>query len=228
MSKYEIDPLEVLRYLGGGKNPPAALMAQIEAVSREFQSGLTPRYVYQDYPPLFEAEGILLEGTSIRLQGQAIAQHLQGAVRVCVLAVTLGAEAERRLMRWQMTSLEKAAIADAAGSALTEAVADRCSEEIAAHARALNLHAGTRFSPGYGDLPLDVQPILLRALNAERRIGLTATVGNILLPRKSITALVGLFPTPRRAGSGCAGCNLYKNCVYRREGTHCAESIASK
>ena len=76
-----------------------------------------------------------------------------------------------------------------------------------AEAAARGLRTNFRFSPGFGDLPLAVQPAFLAALDAPRRIGLAATAGNLLVPTKSVTAVVGLFegePSSASARSTCA------------------------
>lgn len=39
-----------------------------------------------------------------------------------------------------------------------------------------------RFSPGYGDLPLALQPEILQLLDAQKRLGLTVTPEHILIP----------------------------------------------
>ena len=79
-----------------------------------------------------------------------------------------------------------------------------------------------RFSPGYGDLPLDLQPALCAALDAQRRLGLTVTDSLLLNPVKSVTAVIGLSPTPQPARiRGCGYCNFRENCQFRKEGTTC-------
>ena len=79
-----------------------------------------------------------------------------------------------------------------------------------------------RFSPGYGDLPITIQREFVRVTDAEKRIGLTVNEGGILLPRKSVTAIIGLSkePIPKQR-RGCAYCNMNKTCQFRKGGTHC-------
>ena len=49
-----------------------------------------------------------------------------------------------------------------------------------------------RYSPGYGDLPLAFQQDLFRALDCERRLGLTLTDSLLMVPSKSVTAIIGM------------------------------------
>ena len=113
-----------------------------------------------------------------------------------------------------------AVLLDALGSSFVEAGCDGTEEEISARFPAL--HRTDRFSPGYGDLPLDLQPALCAALDAQRRLGLTVTDSLLLNPVKSVTAVIGLSPTPQPARiRGCGYCNFRENCQFRKEGTTC-------
>ena len=83
-----------------------------------------------------------------------------------------------------------------------------------------------RFSPGYGDLPLDVQPEVCAALDASRRLGLYVTGSLLLNPMKSVTAVIGLSDRPQAARiRGCAYCRLREDCPYRKGGTCCGEGM---
>ena len=46
-----------------------------------------------------------------------------------------------------------------------------------------------RRSPGYGELPLSLSREILRRLDATRRIGVSITDADLLVPSKSVTAL---------------------------------------
>ena len=49
-----------------------------------------------------------------------------------------------------------------------------------------------RFSPGYGDLPLEFQREIFRALDVPRRIGVSLGSSCLMSPSKSVTAIVGI------------------------------------
>ena len=76
---------------------------------------------------------------------------------------------------------------DAVGSALAESVCDEAEKMIKRNSK-----CRPRFSPGYGDFPLSVQRDVLSLVNAERLVGITLTDTNLMLPQKSITAVVGI------------------------------------
>ena len=51
----------------------------------------------------------------------------------------------------------------------------------------------SRFSPGYGDLNMNVTEDIIAILNAAKRIGLSVTKSLMMTPIKSVTAIIGLF-----------------------------------
>ncbi len=116
--------------------------------------------------------------------------------------------------------MEKALVADSLASAAVEQVCEAAEEEIRA---AIGNYGYTwRFSPGYGDFPLDIQGEFLNALDAPKRIGVNVTDSLILIPRKSVTAVMGVseneIPKSRR---GCGNCKMKETCPYRKNYGHC-------
>ena len=80
-----------------------------------------------------------------------------------------------------------------------------------------------RYSPGYGDWPIAVQPLLAAALDTARRAGLCVTDSDLMTPRKSITAVLGVSDHPVKGHlAGCGHCVLRTRCEYRKRGITCA------
>ena len=223
MSEYSIPRAEVLRYLGHrGQELTPELDRRIDELMGRCLAAATPRMCTAEYPVEATEAGGRLVGTGLCLTGADIARHLEGARACALMGVTLGAAVEREILLLERRSMTDAVVFDAACTALVECVADRCESEIVGGARARGLYTNFRFSPGYGDLPLELQREFLAVLEASRRIGLTATETSLLLPRKSVTAVVGLFERPQRSSKrGCESCNLRESCVLRRRGTPC-------
>ena len=74
-----------------------------------------------------------------------------------------------------------------------------------------------------GDLSPEYNSELLSALNASKAIGLSTTAANMLVPTKSVTAVIGVSSTPDHRFSGCGtslGCSACSktDCSFRREG----------
>lgn len=198
---------EALRYLGV-KTPDASLRAQIMSLAEEVTSRITPR-----------SSWVLTEKSRLNLPGEMTQRMLADCRQCAVLACTLGTEFDLWVRREQMRDMARAAMLDALGSAYIEAACDAAEDTI--RARLPGMYLTDRFSPGYGDLPLAVQPDLL-ALAGGSRIGVTLTDALLLNPQKSVTAIVGVADRPQMARiRGCAYCALNQTCPYRKAGTTC-------
>ena len=80
-----------------------------------------------------------------------------------------------------------------------------------------------RFSPGYGDWDIAVQPLVAAALDTVRKAGLCVTDTNLMTPRKSVTAILGVSGHPVKGRlAGCGHCVLRTRCEYRKRGKTCA------
>ena len=150
----------------------------------------------------FELEGeidesapvVRLVGTALELPGHSIARFLDGASQAAVLAVTVGMSLERELRMTSVADPVFGVALDAAATTAVEEAADALSARIRDWAAEQGFRAGGRFSPGYGDLPLEVQPQLLATLDAQRRLGITLSASLLMTPTKSVTAVMGLYP----------------------------------
>ena len=209
---------ETLRYLGVQGDAPASLRAQAEALAQELTARVTPRFIWRPLPLRRTGDALLLG--SMPLPGQSAARMLADCQQAVILLCTLGAEFDLWLRRLQARDLSAAAVLDALGSAYVEAACDAAEAEIGS--RYPTMYLTDRFSPGYGDLPLSLHPALLAAAEA-RRIGLTCTDTHLMLPQKSVSALIGLADKPQAARiRGCAHCRISKTCPYRKAGITCA------
>ena len=164
---------------------------------------------------------VYLAEAGLLLTGADISRHLTGCGRVILLAATLSAAADRLIRQAQVYGMADALVVDALCVAAIEQACDAAEAEIFAAAHAP--YRTWRFSPGYGDLPITLQSGILHALNAQRRIGLTVTPSSLLIPSKSVTAIIGISdsPTTQIGKQGCASCNMRGRCAFSKSGTSC-------
>ena len=203
----ELNMQEALRYLGA-QSPDAALLTGLTALAEELQSRITPRFTWA-----------LTDTAELALPGQLAQRMLADCPRSAVLVCTLGAEFDRWMRQLSARDMARAVMLDALGSVYVEAGCDAAEDAI--RARFPGKHLTDRFSPGYGDLPLDVQPRLLASAGAGR-IGVAVTDTLMMTPQKSVSAIVGIADAPQPARvRGCAHCALNKTCPYRKAGTTC-------
>ena len=220
----ELNPIskaEAARYMGVKGVPDSAVSALLDEAEKVVRSRVRPKYVYLETSAELTDEGIILGAVSEPLTGEAIKRHMEGCTRAVLLAATLSQEADKLIRQAAVDNMAYSLALDCICSAAIEQVCDRAEEEIfAAHPVP---YRTWRFSPGYGDLPITLQRPLLLSLNAQRRIGLTVTDSSLLIPSKSVTAIIGISGAPvKRGGRGCAVCNMRENCAYRSAGTKCS------
>ena len=203
---------EALRYLGyRGSAPDEATAGLLDKGYAELRKTAEPRNItaVKDKSDIAHL-----------LSGNDIAKHLSRSERVIIFAVTLGSGTDRLIRTAEITNMAYALILDALASAMVEESCNALEAEL--HAKIPGFFTW-RFSPGYGDYPLDVQSGIIRLLEADKRIGLTVTESDILIPRKSVTALIGVSDSEQEKGQrGCATCNLRETCNFRSAGTTCA------
>ena len=117
------------------------------------------------------------------------------------MAVTLGTRSEMLLRREYALSPTDGLIADACASSMVEQAADALNGIIDEQATAHDAVATWRFSPGYGDLPLSCQRDVLRLSGADKALGLRVNEADLLVPAKSIAAVIGLARNGETLGS---------------------------
>ena len=186
------DRQEILRYLGyKNQLPDAEAESCISRCLEELGAASEPRSVCRCFP-LTRTEGRLTIA-GIPFVGRSLERHLASCREAVLFAATLGIGTDRLIARAQVRDLRDALVLQACAAAMIEAYCDEIDRQIQAEAKSRNLQTKRRFSPGYGDLELSVQRDLCRVLDTERQIGLTLTESCMMVPVKSVTAIVGLF-----------------------------------
>jgi hypothetical protein len=155
---------------------------------------------------------LLLDGGA--LSGPLVARHLGKAERLAVVVCTVGPELEeeasRLLLEDPALSLGLDGLANAAVDLLAVQVCARLGEQAAEQ----GLQASTPISPGADEWPVGVgQPELFDLLDASQ-IGVRLTESCLMLPRKSVSFVVG-FGQDVGQGLPCELCSLKDTCRYR-------------
>lgn len=195
----EIDPHEVLRYLGYKKELVTAEdIAQVQALLPEARAAIKAAACWGR----FEVE--LLEEGKIRFPyGQAVSRDLWknltnssqpcGSREVFLFAATIGLAYDRLVQRARITSIAKASFLNAIGAAAVENVCDQLNEELCRIAAEEGKSLRPRYSAGYGDFSLENQRGIFDLLSPAKHIGLTLKDNLIMVPEKSVTAVIGLY-----------------------------------
>lgn len=185
---------EIYRYLGYGINEPDAdVCTLVDEVLSELLKVVKPKSIYRLFDCKTDGSSVFAGNMEIKSRG--LSGNLAQCGMVAILAATLGLEADKLLQRYEIINMAKASIAQACGAACIEAYCNLLQEKIRIAAQEESskpLYLRPRFSPGYGDLPLETQRDIFHVLDCTKRIGLTLTQSLLMYPTKSVTAFIGL------------------------------------
>lgn len=184
-----VDTREVLRYMRCKDASPAVDAMLTETLS-EVTPALTMRLCYCRVPVVYSETGARLGG--FHLTSSDLVKALGGASEALCLAATAGLSLDRLIARYGHTSPARALCAQSIGTERVEALCDAFCAEMNTKLAREGLRLRPRFSPGYGDLPLDAQQALFALLSPEKHVGVTLTRELLMSPTKSVTAIAGI------------------------------------
>jgi len=203
---------QVYRYMG--MSPDAAdpaLQALVEACLPQFLLAAHPRACYTQVCISECSQG--LDFGVFQVESDGLRRNLSGCNRAILFAATLGAQVDQQRRTAAVSSPTKALILDAMGTAGIEAVCDGLCSEFAGLYPDQKLRP--RFSPGYGDLSLEFQITLLSVLDSSRKAGISLSNSLLMIPQKSVSAIVGIGPLGcTQHSASCEICDK-KDCEYR-------------
>ena len=236
----EINRREIYRYLGIKPNmePDAATEKLAEECIRELMEKCRPRAYARWFPlRVCEASGAdetvdtgaagagkaqdapdspLLDFSCFQVRSRSLAKNLQGCSEVILFAATIGEGADLLARKYGRINVAKAVVMQAAAAAMIEAFCDEENEKLRAEAAEKGLYLRPRFSPGYGDFSLNHQRDFARVLEMQKTVGITLTESLLMLPSKSVTAVIGVSKQDARCVlSGCESCRN-AGCTFRR------------
>ena len=193
---------QVLRYLGcRPSNTPESVRQLAVRAAAAVQRVAICRACWCRLPVTVLDKHLVWLG-SMRFDSRDLARNLTGCQEAFLFGATIGTGPERLT-------------ADAAGTAAVEQWCDEVNAHLASLASEDKCFLRPRYSAGYGDFSIDAQPELVRLLDLPRKIGVTVTETKMLLPSKSVTAVVGISATPVNCHtSGCLNCEQV-DCPYR-------------
>ncbi|MBO4858429.1 MAG: hypothetical protein J5527_07935 [Treponema sp.] len=195
LSPTQNDYAETARYLGYRKTslPDDQIAALIDECIRELYSVISPQAVY-DFFELETVHSQTISFADVKIVSVDLARNLNGCTKVALLAATIGPQVDAAIRRCQTLNPAKASVMQAAGAMYIEKFVDLVNDEIKKavcdSAAGKDVVCKPRFSPGFGDVSLEVQKDFFRLLPCAR-IGLTLMDSLIMSPEKSVTAFVG-------------------------------------
>lgn len=179
----EIDRAQICRYLRlYGRKPGPELSARIDAMLAGAGAAIRPARAWSRLDDISQLD----------LCGSAtLAKHLEGCHAAYLVCGTIGATFDALQRRTAAKSASDAFILQAIGAAAIEAWMDSVECMIRSEL-APGESLVRRYSPGYGDYPLEAQRSLLSILDAPRKVGVSLTDALLMVPSKSVSAVIGV------------------------------------
>lgn len=182
----KIDKKEILRYAGVGEADEATF-ALLDDCIIEAEGVLTYKLCYCRFPIKIDGEEIDLGFSKVR--SHSLALCLSECDEIIAFCATCGSGLDRLIKKYSLTSPARAVMLQAIGSERVEALCDAFCGDIASE---MGRDTRPRFSPGYGDLALDVQRDIFATLDCARKIGVSLGDNLFMTPTKSVTAIIGI------------------------------------
>lgn len=143
-----------------------------------------------------------------------VASHLAGANLVYPVVCTIGPGLEELASSCMKEDPLLGLALDGLGNAAMEILSQQICGRIGDEARSIGLTASAPLSPGAPGWPVEIgQPQIFSLLDTSQA-GITLTTGGMMIPKKSISFVVGIGL--EMAGADlCELCNLKERCRYR-------------
>jgi hypothetical protein len=213
---------DVLRAQGGdpvavrSRRPAFADMA--ERAQAEALPLLQPRVSYQRLAvERLTHKRLTLTGGGV-LSGPLVAQHLASASDVVVIVCTIGPDLETRADEVMAGNMVYGLALDGAGSAAAEALAVAACHYFEQQAADQGWRASVPISPGMVGWPVGEGQQQIFSILAAEDNGVTLSATGMMIPRKSLSMVIGLGADVSDSGSACDYCSMGDRCRYRAPG----------
>lgn len=167
--------------------------------------------------PAHRTEGrldALTVGAHVFTVQKIVAGALGRAERAAVFAATIGPAFEEWARSTMADDPALGFIADAVGSAVAEALADRLHDQVEAAMAARDWKITNRYSPGYCGWSVAEQHALFSLL-PDTFCGITLGESALMHPVKSVSGIIGVGPAVKHNDYLCGVCTQ-PDCTYRR------------
>lgn len=182
---------EIFGYMRAGTSPSPEVVASVEEAERAILAAASCKACFVRLPLSFYPDDEIRLGELI-FKSRDLSHRLLGCKEAFILAVSAGVGVERVIRAAGARSALYSLACDAAGSALAEAACDILDDFLALEAERGGNSTVKRYSAGYGDLSLEYQRDIATLLDTPKNIGATLTVGLMMSPSKTVTAIIGI------------------------------------
>ncbi len=155
------------------------------------------------------------DGNHYSLSGFLIAQHLSPAEQVVIMVCTIGSTLESIASEVMTTNPLQGWALDGLGSAVVEELALGATNYFEENLANKGLQTSIPLSPGMIGWPVDEGQEQIFSILDTRPIGVSLTADSMMIPRKSLSMVLGFGADISQAGRTCDYCNLKDTCRYQ-------------
>ncbi len=192
MSSLTVKKSEIYRYLGYTSS--ASKEEGIDTIVNEILANVLqnsrPKVCYKRFSLNVAKE---IDFGFMKICSKDLHTNLEGCKEAIIFAATIGLYTDIQIKRESIMSPARACVYQAVGAAVIEAVCDEFNEWIRIKELAFQNKLKPRYSPGYGDVSLEVQKDIFRELDCAKMAGITLSDSLHMIPEKSVTAMIGIY-----------------------------------
>ncbi len=130
---------------------------------------------------------------TFKINSKSLSGFLKDSGEVLIMAITGGKNVMDKVEEYQKSEMTKAVVIDAAAGEIVDSGLDYVmslySRNLVRESRNL---LSKRFSPGYGDLSLEIQKTIYDILELNK-LDITLTSSCMMIPQKSVIAITGII-----------------------------------
>ena len=176
---------------------------------------LKPQVMYEEFEiASLDEDTLTLTGVG-SLNGPLFAKHMIGADKVLIVVCTVGAAIED-FTEEQMSANPILGLAvSGVGSAAAEKLANAACTMFEAQAAEQGLKTSLPLVPGMDGWEVSAGQAQIFNIMPADQIGITLTQSSLMLPKKSLTFLLGIGENLQHPGDPCISCTIQTFCTYR-------------
>ena len=196
LSSSEIEPDfdELYRYAGFAREKltDSQMTELAKSAAQQIAANMNCRSVYSKFPLTFPGEEeICFAGKTIK--SHHLTRNLHDCHSVYLFAATLGPNVDKLIQKQARINPAMSVMMQAAGAMYIERYCDLLQEQLRTEELRENNLFRPRYSPGFGDVTLEVQKIFFELLECQKNLALTLNDSLIMSPEKSVTAFIGVY-----------------------------------
>lgn len=201
-----------LRYLRVRREIDEQMQEVFDSCVREFTDAAQYKACYRYFDITIKGKTVRFDDV-FELESEKLVRNLSGCSGAFVFVATTSLAVDRLIKKHSSLRLSRAVVIDAVASAAVEGLCDLLCDKLK---NEYKVDFRPRFSPGYGDLSIACQSEVLSACEATRKIGVTLNSSFMMIPSKSVSAVVGVRPKNESCDKAldCSNCDSTQ-CQYR-------------